>query len=160
MTQTNQQYLTFISSSEIMKIQVNFLHKRPWLVFREYIDACRQSTLHKKDVLVMMQAHERNMLIKVFDLTAYYRILSLGNENIKLEFAMHDVNDLICLWKMPRESSVFSRASLTIETEARHLVSACEMVMWSSSRTGGFPAGTSISSHTKSTQTRTSNGFI
>ena len=33
--------------------------------------------------------------------------------------------------------------------------SACEMVMWSPSQTGGFPPGTPVSSHTKTTRTQT-----
>ena len=32
----------------------------------------------------------------------------------------------------------------------------CEMVMWSPSQTGGFPPGTPVSSHTKTTGTKTS----
>jgi len=35
-------------------------------------------------------------------------------------------------------------------------VSACEMVMWSSSQTSGFPPGTPVSSHTKTNRTQTS----
>ena len=34
--------------------------------------------------------------------------------------------------------------------------SACEMVMWSQSQTGGFPPGTPVSSHTHTTETQTS----
>ena len=35
-------------------------------------------------------------------------------------------------------------------------MSACEMVMWSPSQTGGFPPGTPVPSHTKTTGTLTS----
>ena len=34
--------------------------------------------------------------------------------------------------------------------------SACEMVMWLPSQTGGFPPGTQVFSHTKTTGTQTS----
>jgi len=38
----------------------------------------------------------------------------------------------------------------------RYPASACEMVMWSPSQTGGFPPGTLVSSHTKTIRTQTS----
>ena len=45
---------------------------------------------------------------------------------------------------------------LTFVIALTHLSSACEMVMWSPSQTGGFPPGTPVSSHTKTTRTQTS----
>ena len=39
-------------------------------------------------------------------------------------------------------------------TRVQYSASAGEMVMWSPSQTGGFPLGTPVSSHTKTTQTK------
>ena len=45
---------------------------------------------------------------------------------------------------------------LTTVTRVRYPASACEMVMWSPSQTGGFPPGTQVSSHMKTIRTQTS----
>ena len=52
--------------------------------------------------------------------------------------------------------TVLTHSPLTAATRVWYPVCACEMVLWSSSQTGGFPPGTPVSSNTKTIQTQTS----
>ena len=52
--------------------------------------------------------------------------------------------------------TVVTRSPLTAVTRVQYPALACEMIMWSQSQTGGFPPGTPVSSHTKTTGTQTS----
>ena len=52
--------------------------------------------------------------------------------------------------------AVLTHLPLTTVTRVKYLASACEMVMWSPSQTGGFHPGTPVSSHKKTTETQTS----
>ena len=52
--------------------------------------------------------------------------------------------------------AVLTHSPLTAATRVRYPASACEMVMWSPSQTGGFPPGTPVSSHTMTIRTQTS----
>ena len=59
--------------------------------------------------------------------------------------------DIICIL-----DALLTHSPLTAATRVRYPASACEMVMWSPSQTGGFPPGTPVSSHTKTIRTQTS----
>ena len=52
--------------------------------------------------------------------------------------------------------AVLTHLPLTAAIRVRYPASACEMFMWSPSRTGGFPPGTPVSSQTKTIRTQTS----
>ena len=52
--------------------------------------------------------------------------------------------------------AVVTHSLLTAVIQVQYPASACEMVMWSPSQTGGFPPGTPVSSYTKTTRTHTS----
>ena len=52
--------------------------------------------------------------------------------------------------------AVLTYSPLTAATRVRYPASACGMVMWSPSQTGGFPLGTPVSSHTTTIRTQTS----
>ena len=69
---------------------------------------------------------------------------------------------LVCVWCIQSDCSTIvfgcltgSVKALTALTWVWYLTSACEMVMWSPSRTGGFPMCTQVSSNMKITQTQT-----
>ena len=51
---------------------------------------------------------------------------------------------------------VLTHTPLTAATRVRYPTSACEMVMWSPSQTGGFSPGTPVSSHMKTIRTQSS----
>ena len=52
--------------------------------------------------------------------------------------------------------AVLTHSPLTAATQFWYPTSAYEMVIWSPSRTGGFPPGTTVPSHTVTTRTQTS----
>ena len=52
--------------------------------------------------------------------------------------------------------AVLTHSPLTAVTRVRYSASACEMVMWSPSQTGGLPPSTPVSSHMKTIRTQTS----
>ena len=66
------------------------------------------------------------------------------------KYALND-SSLQCL-----AAAVLIHSPLTAATRVRYPASACEMVMWLPSQTGGLPPGTPVSSHTKTIQTQTS----
>ena len=52
--------------------------------------------------------------------------------------------------------AVDTRSTFTVAIRVQYPASACGVVMWSSIQTVGFPPGTAVSSHTKTTGTQTS----
>ena len=56
--------------------------------------------------------------------------------------------------------AVLMHSPLTAATRVRYSASACEMVMWSPSQTGGFPLGTRVSSHMKTIRTSVPTSMI
>ena len=49
-----------------------------------------------------------------------------------------------------------THSPITAASRVKYPPSACDMVMWSPSQTGGFPSGTPVSSNTKTIRTQTS----
>ena len=68
-----------------------------------------------------------------------------------LLISQHKVFTICCL-----AGVVVTRSPLTAATRVQYPASACEMVMWSLSQTGGFSPSTPVSSHTKTIRTQTS----
>ena len=58
---------------------------------------------------------------------------------------------MVCL-----TGAVLTHSPLTAATRVRYPASACEMVMWSPSQTGGLPPGTPVSPYTKTIRMQTS----
>ena len=56
--------------------------------------------------------------------------------------------------------AVLTDSPVIAATQVRYPTSACEMVIWSPSQTGGFPPGTLVSSHTKTIRTQSPTSMI
>ena len=80
----------------------------------------------------------------------WFTICDNNDNNVNIDY-LYLIGYYYCL-----VGAVFTHSPLIAATPVRYPASACEIVRWSPSQTGGFPPGTPGSSHTKTIRTQTS----
>ena len=86
----------------------------------------------------------------VFTKKHWFTISDNYDNNVHIDY-LYLIGYYYCL-----VSAVFRHSPLTAATRVRYVTSACEIVRWSPSQTGGFPPGTPGSSHTTTIRKQTS----